>query len=50
MLQECGDKKTGVKTQASIGYFDHEKWDVYVAAVELVVLISDVVEHLPRYL
>jgi hypothetical protein len=22
------------------GYFDHEKWDVYQAALELVILIS----------
>jgi len=30
------------------GYFDHEKWDVYQAALELVILISDIVEQLPR--
>jgi four helix bundle protein len=29
-------------------YFDHEKLDVYQAAIELVVLIDDIVEHLPR--
>jgi len=28
--------------------FDHEKLDVYQAAITLVVLIDDVVEHLPR--
>jgi four helix bundle protein len=31
-----------------IGYFDHEKWDVYQASLDLVMLINDVVEHLPR--
>jgi len=35
-----------IKTK--IGYFDHEKWDVYHAALELVVLISEVVEQFPR--
>jgi four helix bundle protein len=30
------------------GYFDHERWDVYRAALEFVVLMSDVVEQLPR--
>jgi hypothetical protein len=35
-----------IKTK--IGYFDHERWDVYHAALELVVLISEVVEQLPR--
>lgn len=28
--------------------FDHEKLDVYQAAIDLVVLIDTVVEHLPR--
>jgi len=31
-----------------IGYFDHEKWDVYHAALEFVVLMSSLVENLPR--
>lgn len=30
------------------GYFDHEKWDVYQAALDLVILINDIVEQLPR--
>ena len=29
-------------------YFDHEKLDVYQAAIELIVLIDAIVEHLPR--
>jgi four helix bundle protein len=35
-------------TKPKQGYFDHEKWDVYQAALEVVILISDVVEQLPR--
>jgi four helix bundle protein len=29
-------------------YFDHEKLDVYQAAIELVVLIDEIVDHFPR--
>ena len=28
--------------------FDHEKLDVYVAAIDFVALADDVIEHLPR--
>jgi len=35
-------------TKPKVGYFDHERWDVYKAALEFVVLISNVVEQLPR--
>jgi four helix bundle protein len=28
--------------------FDHEKLDVYQAAVELVILVDEVIEHFPR--
>ena len=28
--------------------FDHEKLDVYRVAIELVILIDEIVEHLPR--
>ena len=31
-----------------MNYFDHEKLDVYQAAIDLVVLINTVVENLPR--
>ena len=31
-----------------MSYFDHEKLDVYQAAIELVILIDVIVEHLPR--
>lgn len=31
-----------------MNYFDHEKLDVYKAAIELVVLIDEIIEHLPR--
>ena len=30
------------------GYFDHEKWDVYQAALDFVILASEIVEQLPR--
>jgi four helix bundle protein len=30
------------------GYFDHEKWDVYRAALEFIIVVKDVVEKLPR--
>jgi four helix bundle protein len=33
---------------ASMNYFDHEKLDVYQAAIDLVVLINSVIENLPR--
>ena len=31
-----------------MNYFDHEKLDVYQAAIEFVVLVNTVVENLPR--
>jgi four helix bundle protein len=40
--------KSDTVEKVKTGYFDHEKWDVYQAALELVVLISDIVELLPR--
>jgi len=30
------------------GYFDYERWDVYRAALELIVIIKSIVERLPR--
>ena len=36
------------RTERKADYFDHEKWDVYQAALELVVLINHIVELLPR--
>jgi len=39
---------TSMIEQPKVGYFDHEKWDVYQASLELVILISDIVEQLPR--
>ena len=29
-------------------YFDHEKMDVYQVSIDLVILIDEIVEHLPR--
>jgi four helix bundle protein len=31
-----------------VNYFDHEKLDVYQAAIELVILIDVIIENLPR--
>ena len=31
-----------------MGYFDHEKLDVYQVSIEVVALIDKIVEHLPR--
>jgi hypothetical protein len=39
---------TGADAKPKSGYFDHERWDVYQAALELVILISDIVEQLSR--
>ena len=39
---------TSMLEKPKTGYFDHEKWDVYQVSLELVILISDVVEQLPR--
>jgi four helix bundle protein len=44
----CGTTMTNPIEKPKVGYFDHDKWDVYQASLELVILISDVVEHLPR--
>jgi len=30
------------------GYFDHERWDVYQAALDLVILINVIIDKLPR--
>lgn len=52
MSQGCNEiEKSELKspiTSAKRGYFDHEKWDVYQAALDLVILINDIVEQLPR--
>ncbi len=29
-------------------FFDHEKWDVYKVALDMVILISEIVDQLPR--
>ena len=45
MSQDCNVRE---KLTPRAGYFDHEKWDVYQAALDLVILINSVVEQLPR--
>lgn len=47
MPQDCSTAERSPNTMKR-GYFDHEKWDVYQAALDLVILISDIVEALPR--
>lgn len=42
MLQNCETEKP------KPGYFDHEKWDVYRAALEFTIVVKGVVEKLPR--
>jgi four helix bundle protein len=39
---------TGASEQFKTGYFDHERWDVYRASLELIIVIKDIVERLPR--
>lgn len=34
--------------QSKTGYFDHERWDVYRAALELIIVVKDVVENFPQ--
>jgi len=31
-----------------MSYFDHEKLDVYKASIQFVVLVDEIIEHLPR--
>jgi len=46
-LQARDTERVG-STKEKVGYFDHERWDVYQASLELVVLISVIVEEFPR--
>jgi four helix bundle protein len=39
---------SGTAEQFKTGYFDHERWDVYRAALELIIVIKDVVEKFPK--
>jgi four helix bundle protein len=39
---------SGATEQLKTGYFDHERWDVYRAALELIIVIKDVVEKFPK--
>ena len=34
--------------ERATGYFDYERWDVYQAALDLIVVIKDTVERMPR--
>jgi four helix bundle protein len=39
---------TSVSEQCKASYFDYERWDVYRAALELIIVIKDVVEKFPK--
>jgi len=43
------DDRNELKTRKKLSsHFDHEKLDVYKAAIDLVILVDEIVEHLPR--
>lgn len=42
------EMRNGIMEKPKAGYFDHERWDVYQAALDFVILVSDIVEHFPR--
>jgi four helix bundle protein len=39
---------SNIAEQQKVGYFDYERWDVYRAALEFIVMIKDIVEQFPR--
>lgn len=39
---------TSFTDQPRTGYFDHERWDVYQASLELIIIIKGIVEAFPR--
>jgi len=45
---KCADSSCLNFFGGKMSYFDHEKLDVCQAAIELVILIDVIVEHLPR--
>jgi four helix bundle protein len=47
-FQMVFEMTTEAREQFKTGYFDHERWDVYRASLELIIVIKDVVEELPR--
>jgi four helix bundle protein len=40
--------ESDVAEKSKASYFDYEKWDVYRAALEFIIVVKDVVEGLPR--
>jgi four helix bundle protein len=40
--------ESDVAEKSKVGYFDFEKWDVYRAALEFIIVVKDVVEGMPR--
>jgi four helix bundle protein len=47
MLQTSSIEQ-GLSEKSKVGYFDHEKWDVYQAALEFVALASEIIKKLER--
>jgi len=49
-MHSCDVERTETKKSIpeKIRYFDHERWDVYQAALQLIVVVKNVVEGLPR--
>ena len=39
---------SNIAEQYKTGYFDYERWDVYRAALEFIVVVKDIVTHFPR--
>ena len=39
---------SSITEKPKTGYFDYERWDVYQVALELIVIVKDVVEKFPR--
>jgi four helix bundle protein len=50
MMQSCDAERAEEKKSISekVRYFDYERWDVYQAALQLIVVIKNIVEGLPR--
>ena len=40
--------ESNIAEKSKIGYFDYEKWDVYRAALDFIIVVKDIVGELPR--
>jgi four helix bundle protein len=39
---------SNITEQYKMGYFDYERWDVYRAALEFIIVVKDIVAQFPR--